>query len=97
MRLTYKSLGLLVSEKLKLLEIEHDSVTAYYTRYRGYDYEAGAAIINYRIVFGMHETAMYGFQCFSEIKKIVKTKHSIVISPKSRFTISEAEIRFVSL
>lgn len=97
MRLTYKKLASIVSEKLKSLGIEHDSVVAYFTRYRSIDYEGGAAIINYRIFYGDNETIMYGFQWFSEIKEIVKGKYSIQIFPKDRFTITDGEIRFAPL
>jgi hypothetical protein len=95
-RLTYKKLAVIVSEKLHSAEFKHDTVEVYNPRHRGDDIEAGACLIIFKVNKKDNYTTLHGFQWRIEIEKIINTgNYSIEINLQNRFTLSDAEIRFI--
>lgn len=98
MRLTYKKLANIVSDKLTSVGIKHSKVKAYNPRFRSDDIEGGAACIIYTIHVGNNFCTVFSFQWISEIQDIINTgQYNINIFPKDRFTIRDSEIRFKKL
>jgi hypothetical protein len=96
MRLTYKKLAQIISDKLKSVEVNHVKVEAYNPRHQGHEIEGGAATIIYKIYVDQENYfTMFAGQWISEIQQIVSSKnYQIAIDPKSRFTLSDGHIWF---
>lgn len=100
MRLTYKKLAQLVSDKLNSVEYEHAKVECYNPRHRSDDIEAGACLIVFRIFLKGDDRSfsMLGFQWISDIQHIVNSKsYKIIIDQRDKYTLVDAEIRFVKI
>lgn len=97
-RLTYKKLAEIVSEKLRSVDINHESLEAFNSRNTSDDIEAGACLITFRIKKAQSYTTMIGFQSNTEIEQIINTgSYSVQIFPTNQFTITDAEIRFINI
>lgn len=94
-RLTYKLLSKLVSEKLRSLEIEHDSVETYNPRHSSDNIEGGACLIIFKVYSGKNWVSLLGWQWRAEIEQIINSgSYRIQIKLKERFTINDAEVCF---
>jgi hypothetical protein len=98
MRLTYKILAQLVSDKLKSLEVCHDEVEAYNPRYSSNNIECGACLIHFNVITNYSRCSLYGFQWRKEIEEIINSgKYIIKITPKNYGFLTDSEVSFVKL
>jgi hypothetical protein len=95
MRLTYKILSKIISDKLNSCEFKHDTVDAWNPKHRGQDLEAGAACINYSVTVDGDSFVMYSGQWISEIQDIINSGEYIIeMSRNNRFNLVDTWIWF---
>ena len=102
MRLTYKKLAELVSEKLTTIGINHTKVQAQYTRLRSDDYEGGAAIIMFFVYINENDYFnLLGFQWLREIEEIINNERPYIITIETRhkfyLSLNDAEVTFKTI